>query len=334
MDGAGDQLTVLLDAPLPDRQRQRVHELSPDIELLEGLTPANLQRAQVIYTNKAPFDPEDAPRLRWVQVNTVGVNQVTGTPLADSGIPIANVRGAYSMAVAEEAFAMLLALTRHLHVAHKLQTERRWQGDLIRLQGDDCYGKTVGIVGYGSVGRQIARIAQAMGMRVLACKRRPEQHADTNFHLPNTGDPDGSIPDSRWFGTDEVAEMLRLSDVAVVTVPYTEGTRDLIGKAELESLPPGAYLINVGRGGVVDEAALLDCLQGGRLAGAGLDVFAEEPLPPDSPLWDAPNVIIMPHVGSYSAGAPGFAAEVLIENLARELSGRPLVNVVDFSLGY
>lgn len=327
-------MTVLLDAPLPDLQRERLLQLSPDLELVEGISPSNLQQAQIIYTNKAPFDPADAPRLRWVQVNTVGVNQVTGTSLAGSGIPIANVRGAYSMAVAEEAFAMLLALTRHLQVAARLQSERCWQGNLIRLRGDDCYGKTMGIVGYGSVGRQIARIAQAMGMKVLACKRRPEQRDDTNFHLPNTGDPDGSIPEPTWFGTDEIADMLRLSDVAVVTVPYTDGTRNLIGKAELEALPTGAYLINVGRGGVVDEDALVACLEGGRLAGAGLDVFAEEPLPPDSPLWSLPNVVVMPHVGSYSIGAPGFAAEVLIENLSRELSGRPLVNVVDFDLGY
>lgn len=329
-----DPLTVLIDAPLPDQHRERIQQLSPDIEMIDGVSAENLQRAQVIYTNTAPFDPAGAPNLRWVQVNTAGIDQFIDSPLGRSGVPLANVRGAYSAPVAELTFAMLLTLTRRLQRGAALQAEHCWKGELTRLRGYDCYGKTMGIVGYGGVGRHIGRIAKAMGMKVLACKRRPEQRVDPGFHLPNTGDPEGEFPETPWFGPDDLPEMLSQSDILVVTAPMTGSTRGLIGKAELEMLPAGAYLISVGRGGVVDESALLACLESGQLAGAGLDVFAQEPLPAESPLWDAPNTVIMPHIGSYSIGQPDLAAEVLIENLSREVSGRPLLNLVDLEQGY
>lgn len=324
---------VLIDAPLSDTQRERIEHLSPHLDLIDGMSAAGLQKAQIIYTNKARFDPADAPQMRWIQLNTAGAEQVMHTPIAQAGIPVANVRGAYSVAVAELAISLLLALTRRHQTSHALQERRQWPDDISVLQGENCYGKTMGIVGYGASGRQIAAVARTMGMRVLACKRRPDVKRYTDFSLPNAGDPDGLIPEA-WFGIEDVDRMLSMSDVAVVTLPLTDATRGIIGNQSLEALPAHAYLINVGRGGVVDEVALADSLERGTLAGAGLDVFEQEPLPSDSPLWKLPNLIVTPHVASYTREQQDLAAEVLIENLSRELDGRPLVNLVDLQLGY
>lgn len=325
-----DKLVVLIDAPLPGEHAEKIRRLSPRIELVEGLSKTALRNAQVIYTYFARFDPVDAPKLRWVQLVTIAAEHVMNTPIARSGIPISNVRGAYAVAVAEFAIGMLLAMTRRFPVSHSLQLKSEWMQD---FEGENCYGKTMGIVGYGSVGRQIARIADAMGMKVLACKRRPEIRQDTSFHLPNTGDPEGYIPQV-WFGIEQVRQMLRVTDYAVITLPETPATRRVIGKRELEALPPHAYLISVGRGPVIDEAALIDCLRSGRLAGAGLDVFPSEPLPADSPFWKLPNVIVTPHIASYTKEQAALAAEVLIENLSRDLRNEPLTNLVDMKLGY
>jgi phosphoglycerate dehydrogenase-like enzyme len=328
-----EALTVLIDTALPPEQAERIRGLAPRIVLTEKVSVESLHGAHIIYTTKAAFDPAGMPNLRWVQLDTAAVNHVMNTPIARSGIPVANVRGAYSVAVAELTIAILLALTRRLGRIHSLQLEQQWPKDFLPLQGDDNYGKTMGIVGYGSIGRHVARIAKAMGMTVLAWKRRPEVKHDSGFQLPNTGDPEGVIP-QRWFGVHQLEEMLRLTDVAVVTLPITPETRGLIGRRQLEVLPPHAYLINVGRGGTIDEEALIECLRTDRLAGLGLDVFSCEPLEAESPLWKLPNVLITPHVGSYSRRQKSLAAEVLIENLSRHLTDQPLINLVDFEAGY
>jgi phosphoglycerate dehydrogenase-like enzyme len=268
-----------------------------------------------------------------VQVDTAAVNTVATRPIARTAIPVANVRGAYTPAVAEFTLGLILTLTRRLRKCSALQREGKWVEDYASVQGENCYGKTMGIVGYGSIGRHLARIAQAMGMSILACKRNPEIRKDTGYQPPNTGDPKGVIP-SAWFGVDQVERMFADCDFAVVTLPYTPETKGLIGRKQLEALRPHAYVVNVGRGGVVDEAALAELLAAGRLAGAGLDVFANEPLEPSSPLWKMENVIIAPHVASYTRDQNHLAAEVLIENLTRELAKKPLVNVVDLKRGY
>ena len=192
----------------------------------------------------------------------------------------------------------------------------------------------MGIIGYGSIGRQVARIAQAMGMKVLACKRQPQARKEERvFSLPGTGDPEGIIP-QQWFGMDEIEKLLGLLDIAVITLPLTESTRGLLNNKVLGSLPSQAYLINLGRGGTIDEDALIERLKSGKLAGAALDVFAIEPLPAESLLWECPGLLILPHIASWTEEQPYLASEVLIENLSRYLTGRPLVNLVNMKLGY
>jgi phosphoglycerate dehydrogenase-like enzyme len=188
-------------------------------------------------------------------------------------------------------------------------------------------------VGYGSIGRQIGRLAQALGMNVLACKRRPDRHRDDSYLLPGTGDPEGQVPRA-WFGHDRLPEMLAQCDVVVLAMPGIPTTTRLIGSAELAALPQHAWLVNVGRGSVLDEIALADALRACRLAGAALDVFTQEPLPPESPLWALDNVLVMPHIASWTTLQAHRAAGVLQENLRRDLAGEPILNVIDKDLLY
>ena len=332
-------MVIIIDATLPPDQAEKIQQLSCAIQLVRmptvgGALPKDaLREAEIIYTAAANFNPADAPRLRWVQVNTAAIEHFAERPVMRTAIPVANVTGAYTTAVAECALAMLLAVTRRIPLGCQFQARHEWPEDYEPWRGDDLYSQTMGMVGYGSIGRQIARIVQAMGMNVLACKRNPAVHGDASYALPDTGDPDGDIP-TAWFGFGQLRDMLRQSDVAMITLPQTPETRGMIGRAELDALPHHAYVVNMGRGRVVDETALLDSLRSGRLAGAAFDVFAEEPLPAADPLWTAPNLLIMPHIGSWTKLQERRATEVFIENLQRDLRGDPLVNVVDKKLMY
>lgn len=327
-------MIVLIDTHLPDESVAQIGKLSPRIQLVRVPTPGMplpkdaLKDAEVIYTGSADFDPADAPRLRWVQTNTAATNPQAGRPMWRSNIPVANVSGAYSAAVAECAMGMLLALTRRITLGCRFQAERKWPENTGDWCGEDLYGTTMGIVGYGSIGRHIAKIADSMGMGVLACKRNPDQRGDDAYLLPGTGDPEGKIPKA-WFGADQVADMFRRSDVAMITLPHVPTTDRMIGKKELAALPRHAYVANVGRGAVIDEPELVSALKSGAIAGAALDVFTEEPLPSASPLWDMPSVLVMPHIASWTKTQGLRAAGVLIENLKRDLAGQPLVNVID-----
>lgn len=189
------------------------------------------------------------------------------------------------------------------------------------------------MVGYGSIGREVARLAHAFGMRVLAVKRDPAHRADHGWRLPGTGDPDGVIPE-RYYAPHQLTEMLPQCDFVVLAVPMTGATRRLIGETELRARQPTACLVNVARGGVVDEPALIQALEEGWIAGAGLDVFSQEPLPADSPLWWLDNVILAPHVAGFTLDYDRWATDLFAENLRRYLAGEPLLNLVDRECGY
>lgn len=180
---------------------------------------------------------------------------------------------------------------------------------------------------------EVARLLKALGMRVLACKRRPEMRLENRFCKPGIGDPTGAISEA-WSGFKDFETMLSQCDVLIVTLHDTNATRALITRHHLSALPPHALLVSVGRGTVIDDLALADLLRDGRLAGAGLDVVAEEPLLPTSPLWSMPSVIIAPHIASYIVEQADLASEVLIENMRRDHTGEPLLNLIDFVSGY
>src|SRR5262245_61416236 len=254
-------MKVLYDAPLPPESIAEIQRRFPDIVLAQSplTAPGNLvAEADVLYTQAADFEPAHARRLRWVQTNSASTQALWNKPVMCTGIPVCNASGAYSVAVAECAVGMLLALTRRITLGVAFQREHRWPAhDAYQpWAGVDLYGLTMGIVGYGSIGRQIGRLAQSLGMNVLACKRRPDQPRDDSYLLPGSGDLEGMIP-SGWYGSNQLEAMLARSDVAVVTLPEIPTTVGLIGARELAALPRHAWLVNVGRGPVIDEPALI-----------------------------------------------------------------------------
>ncbi|HXH83452.1 MAG TPA: NAD(P)-dependent oxidoreductase, partial [Candidatus Tectomicrobia bacterium] len=195
-------------------------------------------------------------------------------------------------------------------------------------------GATIGIVGYGSIGRELARVVTAaFGMRVLACKRDPSRRRDTGYCPPGTGDPDGALPEA-WFPPERLRDVLARADVVVLCAPLTDGTRRMIGGDELTAMKPTAFLVNVGRGALVDEAALARALAERRIAGAAADVFAEEPPPAGHPLYAVDNVILSPHVSGFMPGYDDACATLFAENLRRYLAGESLLNLVDRAHGY
>lgn len=259
------------------------------------------------------------PRLRWVHVGSAGVDGLLTEVVRQSGILLTNSRGIFGGPMAEHAFALLLALTRRIGEFVRQQSRGEWKRcppeALLELGG-----RTLGLLGYGDIGRAVAQRAVAFGMRCLAFKRRPSP-------------PDGLV---ERIETDRpgLHRLLEESDILVLSLPLTPATHHLLGPEEFARCKPGALLINVGRGAVCDEAALVQALQEGRLAGAGLDVFEEEPLPPASPLWAMPQVILTPHVAGLSEGLRQRQVDLFCENLRRYLAGQPLRNRVDLEQGY
>ncbi|HEU4453483.1 MAG TPA: D-2-hydroxyacid dehydrogenase [Longimicrobium sp.] len=261
-------------------------------------------------------------RLRWAHSGAAGVGGSLHAAMRASEVVLTNSAGVHAEPIADTVLAMVLHFARGVDWAVRAQAARRWTPE--PWQSADAplrelSESTLGIVGLGGIGRAVARRAVALGMRVVATRRRSSEG------------PEGV---EVWTGDDAVDRLLPVSDFLVLAAPMTEGTRGMIGARELAMLPPHATVINVARGGIVDEAALADALRSGRLRGAGLDVFATEPLPEDSPLWELPNVLITPHVSGVSHRFWRRETDLIVENVRRYLAGEPLVNTVDKQAGY
>jgi phosphoglycerate dehydrogenase-like enzyme len=261
----------------------------------------------------------NATRLRWIQFGSAGIDHTLFPELLGSEVTLTNVSGIHRTPVSEHVLALMLALSRRLHLAIRLQIERRYDRSTIAPAADELSGKTIGIVGIGKIGLELARICKCLGMTVVGTKRTP---------LQNPAYLDEVLPPS---ALDQVLER---SDFLVLVLPLTAGTELLLGERELALMKPSAFIINVARGQMIDEAALARALRAGRLAGAALDVFSQEPLPPESPLYDLPNVIITPHVAGAHRQYPDRAFEVFKTNLAAFEAGRPMINVFDRERGY
>lgn len=279
---------------------------------------ALLGRADVLITfPQVPADlAEHLPTLRWLQLLTAGADELPDYEAWLRRVPVTTVREVRARPVAEYAIMLLLAFAKRLDGSIALRRRRQWD----RLQGIELRGHSLGIVGLGSIGLETAKLAKCFGMRVLASRR-----SDTEAPA---GTVDTLVPAER------LHDLLSASDFVVLTAPSTAATYHLIGEAELRAMQPHAVLINVARGALVDEAALVRALREGWIAGAGLDVFEEEPLDPESPLYTLDNVLISCH----SAGTTDQFGErvlpILADNVARFLSGRPLRNRIDPIQGY
>ncbi len=289
-----------------DAGQQRIDELLPTADIFVGHAKVPVDWDRVLA----------ADRLRWIQSSAAGLDHclVPGV-IADDRIVVCSASGLFAPQVAEQTFALLFGLLRRIRTFESSRPVR----DFTRQPTDDLRGKTVGIVGLGGNGRTIAAVLAPWEVRVLATDYYPENKPD--------------CVDELW-GADRLDELLRQSDVVILTLPLNEATAGLIDAKRLSTMRPGAYLINVARGRVIVESDLVDALAAGRLAGVGVDVTAVEPLPPSSPLWDDPRVLITPHVGAQSARRVDDTVDLACLNFERYFRSQPLLNRVDKHLGF
>ena len=335
---------------IPEAQIKALQSISPDVRLVDvidlmkeerrkgkehGADSAEAQKArqeldtvlgdvEVFYSASLPADlPTRAPKLKWLQYVWDGIDLDVGKDILESPILVTNARQLMALCIAEWVVMVMLMFSKRANDFIAERQERSWRGrvgdfyDLWELQG-----KTVGVVGLGAIGSEVARLCKAFRMRVIATRRSAKQRQS------NVGDVDEVMPAS------DLDDLLKASDIVALCVPGTPETRNLIGERELKLMGPETYLINVARGSVVDEPALVRALKEGWIAGAGLDVFRVEPLPTESELWDLHNVIMAPHITGDVIGYDALIADLLCRNLERYIKGRDLINLVDKKIGY
>lgn len=322
-------LSPILSARYRSRDLERIRAAAPGARLVmvsvEGLADGALDDVEVMLRGWLSADAFDrllvrAPRLAWVHTATSGVERALTPAARDRGLLVTNARGVFSRPIAEYVLMMILAVSRRLPQLLELQRERTWQP----LEGAELRDVTVGVIGYGSIGQAVAELASAFGCRVMAVRRHAERDAENATDQAHR----------QVLGPDALPDLLAESDFIVLAAPLTPETEGLIGTETLAMVKPGAWLINVARGGLVDERALLRALREGDLGGAILDTFRDEPLSPTSPFYDLSNVIVTPHTAWSTGRVLDRSMELFCDNLRRYAAGQPLVNVVDSDAGY
>ncbi len=292
---------------LPDYDR--LDDELPDTDIFVGYS---LRSEQFIRARK----------LKWIHSTAAGVGQLMYPELRASSVVVTNASGVHAVPMAEHILGLLIALARRFPAAVRYQSERRWAQQEIwdhPLRPRELAGQTLLVVGFGAIGRELARRAKPLGMKIWAVTRSGKADAELAERI---------LPASR------LDEALAEADFVVLAAPETPETYHLIGARQLQAMKPTAYLVNVARGSLVDEAALAKALGCGSIAGAALDVTEQEPLPAESPLWRMENVFITPHISAASELLWDRQTELLLENLERWFSGRELRNLVDFKRGY
>ena len=345
-------LSPILSARYRARDLERIREAAPGARLVmvshEGLADGPLDDVQALLRGWISADAFDrvlakAPKLAWVHSASAGVENVLTPSSRERGLVITNARGVFSRPIAEYVLMMILAVSRRLPQLLELQRERTWQP----LEGVELRDVTIGIVGLGSIGQAVADLAGAFGCRVIATRRRAgdtaaarvggqaaggERADEANRSGDESGPTEANI--ERVAGPEGLPRLLAESDFVVLALPLTPDTESVINDEMLALVKPGAWLINVARGRLVDERALVRALREGRIGGAVLDAFREEPLPSSSPLYDLPNVIVTPHTSWSSGRVLDRSIELFCENLRRFARGEELLNVVDPAAGY
>jgi len=286
-----------------------------------------LPDTEVLCSNTVPANWRTlAPRLRWLQFPGAGIDSLASTGLlnADSGVIVTTAAGIHATIISEYVFGSMLMFNWNWPQMVRLQDEHVWarSATWYHLGGHELAGQTLGIVGLGNIGRRIAQLGHAFGMHILGTRRSTH----------NQGDREADV--DQFFIPEQLHELLDLSDYVVISVPLTRETEKLIGETELRMMRRNAYLVNIARGRVIDEQALIRALREGWIAGAGLDVTEEEPLPSESPLYAMPNVILTPHISGNSAHYDTRLAALFAENLKRYRNGQQLRNRYDPSRGY
>ena len=329
-----ETINVLVNTPIGDELLQQITDVSPRIKLSNVFELARaeqkgdfarkseldalLAEAEVIYGFRFPKNMiARAPKLKWVQVMSAGVDRFLDDEFRQSSVMMTNVSGIHATPISEIVLELMLMFVKQAPLCFQLKQEKRWT----RFMPTILRSKTVGIVGLGNIGREVARLAKAFGMRVVATRRSAKRVTRARY-------VDILLP------REQLPRLLSESDFVVLSLPFTSETNKLIGEEELRTMKPTAYLINIARGSIVDEEVLIRALDEHWIAGAGLDVFATEPLPPDSRLWELPNVIFSPHIAGGMENYNVRATELFCENLRRYLSGEKLLKLVDKKKGY
>ncbi|WP_148573783.1 D-2-hydroxyacid dehydrogenase [Nocardioides caldifontis] len=314
-------VVVLCDGERPPAERLAPLESRVDLRYVgPAELPVALPDARALLHWSAPAGTLEAAwsratRLQWVHYTYAGVDGLLFDALRDSDVVLTNARGAFDRPMAEYVLAAILAHAKQLHLTYDLQRARTWE----RRDTTTVVGSTVLVVGTGSIGRETARLLRAVGMAVRGAGRTARD-ADPDF--------------DRVVASSELADHVGWADHVVLLAPLTEATRDLVDEEVIARMKPTAHLVSAGRGLSVDEDALVAALEGGRLAGATLDVFRTEPLPSEHPLWTTPGVVVSPHMSGDVVGDEHTLARQFADNAQRWLAGEPFRNVVDKQLGF
>jgi phosphoglycerate dehydrogenase-like enzyme len=312
---------------IPPEGVERLRQRFPDVTFVHATDDQararGLRDCDIAYTwILSPAEVAAAPRLKWVHTSAVAVETLALPDLFARDIVVSNSRGVQATPIAEHVFAVLLALAKQLPFILENQREHRWAQNDVTAERLPWLLKrrTLGLIGVGTIGSEIAVLADAFGMHVIGLRRRPESQQMPGVHE--------MLPSS------ELDTLLARADVVVIAAPLTPETLSMIGAPQLAKMKRGALLINVGRAKIVDHVALTDALHAGHLGGASLDVFHQEPLPADDPLWSAPNVILTPHTSGFRQGHWDDVIDLFGDNLDRFRRGEPVRFRVEPSLGY
>ena len=313
---------------LPPWFGQRLAQQYPGLQIAqrdsyEGIE-TEVRESEVVFTiSLRPEQFAAAPALRWIHTPSAAVHQMLFPELINSSVILTNSREVHGPVVAEHVVALMFALAKKIPQSVLLQQKRIWGQETIWNEGQhphEIAGATLGLIGVGSIGGRVARTAASLGMHVIAVREHPEK-----------GTPDGV---EQVFPLSELDQLLGQSDFVVIAAPLLAATERLINAERLAHMKPSAYLINVGRGPQVDQAALIEALRTGQIAGAALDVFDREPLPADSPLWNVDSLLITPHTAGLTAKLWHRHYDLFSENLRRYTAGESLLYVVDKHKGY
>ena len=317
-----DNQRIVLCFPVEPHHVQQIQQAAPNCEVIdagqERIATEILTADLFCGHAKVPVPWDEVVshgRLRWIQSSAAGLDHCLVPSVIDSSIDVTSASGLFADQVAEQTMALLLGLIRAMPTFYEAERNKQY----IRRPTDDLHGKTVGIVGFGGNGQRIAQVLAPFHVRIIATDVFP-------------GIPPGHV-EAVW-PADQLPQLLAMSDVVILCVPLSEQTDKMVGRNELAGMRDDAYLINVARGQVIDEDALIAELQSGRLAGAGLDVAEVEPLSASSPLWEMPNVSITPHVGAQAKDRVDSTVEFYCRNLKRYETDQPLLNLVDKRLGF
>jgi len=339
-----ERIRVRCVLPFDDADLRMLASVDPRIELLsEGEDTPEWCGAledpsmEVLMGNHLPSDLSRTPRLRWLHLASAGLDTVVTRDPWSHGITVTNGSGVHAVHMGEYVMGAVMLWSERLEARLAHRDAGTWDRATAveTLPGRRLRGRTAVIVGYGSLGREVARLLHAFGVRIIAVKADPATRIDRGWREPGTGDPEGLLPE-RFVGSGDLGDVVAEADIVVLTLPATPRTMRIVDAAVLAAMRPGSLLVNVGRGALVDQDALVEALAEGRIGSAVLDVTEPEPLPDDSPLWTSPSTLVTPHISALGDVAALWhtAALLCAENLRRYVAGEPLFNVTSPTAGY